>query len=93
MFSNMRCQKSHSRLFWHYIISFTKFQMPVVIMQRTIPQTVGSKNAIMLHFQLPVSFLIVIKVVLQGKCNSVNSMTFIAVSKVQPFCTKIFPIS
>jgi len=37
------------------------------------------------HFQLEVSFFIVIKVVLHGKCNNENIITLIAVSRDQPF--------
>ena len=61
--------------------------------QRTIPQTVGIRKPIAVHFQLPVSFFIVSNVVAQGKWNTVNSITLIAVSIVQPFCLKISPIA
>ena len=58
-------------------------------MHITIPITVGIKNAIAVHFQLFVSFLIVRSVVAQGKCKSEKSITFIAVIIVQPFADKI----
>ena len=65
--------------------------MQFVNIQITIPQTVGIKNEIIVHFMLPVSFFIVINVVLHGKCNTVNIITLIAVKIVQPFCLKISP--
>ena len=58
-----------------------------------IPQTVGSKKLIKLHFQLPVSFFIVNNVVAQGKCKTVNNITFIALNIVHPFCLNISPIT
>ena len=76
-------------IFLLYIFQVTKFHTPVVIVQNTIPHTVGSKNANPTHFQLPVSFFIVSNVVVHGKCNKVNIITFIAVSNVHPFCIKI----
>ena len=54
-------------------------------MHKTIPQTVGIAKEISVHFKLAVSFFIVIKVVVQGKCMQVKIITFIAVSKVHPF--------
>ena len=62
--------------------------MPVVAIQRTMPQNVGIKKLSIVHFRLPVSFFIVIKVVAQGKCKQVKIITFIAVQIVQPFCIK-----
>lgn len=50
-------------------------------------------NASKAHFMLPLSFFILIKVVPQGKCRSVNIITLIPVRIVHPFCFKIFPIS
>ena len=67
-------------------------KIAVVNMHNTIPQIVGIKNAITVHFKLPVSFFIVNNVVIHGKWNTVNSITFIAVSKVHPFCLSISPI-
>ena len=61
-------------------------------MQITIPQSVGKTNAIKAHLILPVSFFIVINVVLQGKCNKTKIIVLIAVSMVQPFAFKISPI-
>lgn len=61
-------------------------------MQTKIPQIKGIANPKTAHFQLPDSFLIVIKVVLHGKCNSEKIITLIAVKIVQPFATKISPI-
>ena len=58
-------------------------------MQIIIPQSVGKINAIKAHLILPVSFFIVIKVVLQGKCNKTKIIVLIAVSMVQPFAFKI----
>lgn len=58
-----------------------------------MPKIVGIINAITDHFKLPVSFFIVINVVLQGKCNSENSITFIAVRTFQPFSLRISPIA
>ncbi len=47
--------------------------MNVVNIQTIIPQTVGNAKDKAAHFHLPVSFFIVNKVVLQGKCNKVKS--------------------
>ena len=66
--------------------------MRVVKKQIIIPQIVGIANAKTVHFKLPVSFFMLIKVVLQGKCIRLNSITFIAVSKVQPFDISILDI-
>lgn len=68
------------------------FHKSVVIMQTAIPHKVGIAKEANVHFQLPVSFFIVRRVVLQGKCKSVNSITLTAVSIVQPFCSRIFEI-
>lgn len=53
-----------------------------------IPATVGITKAKMVHFRLPVSFLIVKHVVPQGKCIKENIITQIAVVAVQPFANK-----
>ena len=53
-------------------------------MQAIIPKNVGIKNASAVHFRLPDSFFIVIRVVEQGKCIKQKSITFIAVKMVQP---------
>ena len=58
-------------------------------MHITIPITVGIKNEAAVHFQLLVSFLIVRSVVVHGKCKSEKSITFIAVTIVQPFADKM----
>lgn len=58
-------------------------------MQVIIPQIVGIANAKRVHFQLPVSFFILIKVVEQGKCINENSIIFIAVRIVQPLFISI----
>ena len=60
--------------------------------QTKIPQTVGNKKLIAVHFKLPVSFFIVRRVVVHGKCKHVKIITFIAVSMVQPLFSKISPI-
>ena len=62
-------------------------------MQIIIPQTVGSAKASKVHFVLPLSFFILISVVLHGKCKSVNIITLIPVSNVHPFCFKTSPIA
>ena len=59
--------------------------------QSIIPQIVGRIKEITDHLKLPVSFLMVIKVVLQGKCKSENSITLIAVRIVHPFAFNISP--
>lgn len=41
------------------------------------------------HLKLPVSFLMVNKVVPQGKCNRENNMVAMAVSQVQPLLINI----
>lgn len=89
LFLSFTVQKSIS--FFSLVYTNT-FHTKVIHIQITIPQTVGSKNDKIAHFQLPVSFFIVRSVVLQGKCNNVKIITLIAVSKVQPFSTNIFPI-
>ncbi len=61
-------------------------------MQVIIPKNVGIKNASAVHFRLPDSFLIVIRVVEQGKCIKQKSITFIAVKMVQPLLIKILEI-
>ena len=58
-----------------------------------MPHIVGIKNEIVVHFRLPVSFFMVISVVIHGKWNTVNIITFIAVSNVHPFCFNISPIT
>ena len=68
-------------------------KIAVVNIHNAIPQIVGIKNAIAVHFKLPVSFFIVNNVVIHGKWNIVNIITFIAVSNVHPFCLKISPIT
>lgn len=62
-------------------------------MQIKIPHTVGSIKLRKVHLLLPVSFFIERRVVVQGKCNTVNIITLIAVRRVQPFATKISPIA
>ena len=52
--------------------------------QRVIPHAVGRKKARAVHFQLPVSFLMVKQVVPQGKCIREKIMTHRAVTQVQP---------
>ena len=59
-------------------------------MQVIIPKNVGIKNASAVHFRLPDSFLIVIRVVEQGKCDNENIIKQIAVIIVQPLLTKTF---
>lgn len=62
-------------------------------MQIIIPQKVGIAKDMNIHFKLEVSFFIVIKVVVHGKCKHVKIITLIAVSKFQPFCINIWAIS
>ena len=57
-----------------------------------MPQSVGKIKLRPTHFQLPVSFFIVSKVVAQGKCKQVKIITLRAVNKVQPLLAKIWPI-
>ena len=54
-----------------------------------MPQSVGKIKLRPTHFQLPVSFFIVSKVVAQGKCKQVKIITLRAVNKVQPLLAKI----
>ena len=58
-------------------------------MQIIIPHKVGKIKLKAVHFHEAVSFFIVSKVVVQGKCKTVKIITFIAVSKFQLFLTKI----
>ena len=44
----------------------------------------GIINAAKVHFELPVSFLMVNNVVEQGQCRRENNITFMAVNAVQP---------
>ena len=53
--------------------------------QKTTPNTVGNSAERSVHFILPVSFFIVIRVVEHGQCISENSITFMAVTMFQPF--------
>ena len=69
------------------------FHKSVVHIHSTIPHTVGIAEAKKAHFHPPDSFFIVSNVVLHGKCNKVNIITLIPVSKVQPFCLNISPIA
>ena len=50
-----------------------------------IPIAVGTAAAIAVHFRLPVSFLIVRRVVEQGQWNSENNTVHAAVIQLQPF--------
>ena len=54
-------------------------------MHRIIPQAVGIAAESNVHFQLPVSFLIVNMVVEQGQCIRENSIMLTAVVHVHPF--------
>lgn len=78
---------------FNIIIYINILKIKVVHIQITIPKTVGKIKDIIVHFQLPVSFFIVNKVVLQGKCSKVKIITLIAVKIVHPFCIRIFPIA
>lgn len=53
------------------------------------PAIVGIKTAAKVHFQLFVSFFIVIQVVEQGQCIRENKSKFTAVIQVHPFWIKI----
>ena len=59
--------------------------MQLVKIHIIIPQIVGKMKPRKVHFQELVSFFIVSKVVVHGKCKIVNIITFIAVIMVQPF--------
>lgn len=61
-------------------------------MQIIMPHKVGKAKLKKVHFQLPVSFFIVNKVVAQGKCKMVNNITFIAVNMFQPCSMRMLPI-
>lgn len=50
-----------------------------------IPESVGTKNEIMVHFVLWVSLRIVSKVVAHGECIKVNSSVLIAVTTSNRF--------
>jgi len=52
--------------------------------QQPIPNSVGRRKAIIVHFMLPLSFFTVISVVEQGQCISENSITHTAVMEVHP---------
>ncbi len=58
-----------------------------------IPQRVGIAMDNNVHFQLPVSFLMVRQVVEQGKCMTVMIIIHIAVVAVHPFCVSRPPNS
>ena len=60
------------------------------IIHTAMPITVGTRNETADHFQLPVSFFIVIIVVEHGQCISENSIMLIAVIQVQPFARSRF---
>ena len=62
----------------------------MVIRQAIIPQKVGITKAKIVHFRLLVSFFMLIRVVLQGKCIKLNNIIFIAVRIVQPLAISIF---
>ena len=53
--------------------------------QSRIPHAVGRTNARRVHRMLPVSRRIVQRVVEQGQCRILNSITQTAVTAVQPF--------
>ena len=53
-----------------------------------MPITVGKRAATAVHFQLPVSFRIVMSVVEQGQCIRQKSMVLTAVIQVHPFAIK-----
>ena len=50
-----------------------------------MPAMVGTKKDTKVHFQLWVSFLMVRRVVAQGKCIRQNNITDTAVSQFQPW--------
>ena len=70
------------------MIHTNSFATLVNRIQAQMPITVGSAAASPVHFQLPVSFLIVSRVVEQGQCISENSIMLMAVIQVQPWSTK-----
>ena len=53
----------------------------------------GSKAAIVVHFQLPVSLKMVYSVVLHGLCIKLKIIRFTAVSRVQPPAVKSIIVS
>ena len=61
--------------------------------QSAAPHTVGIITERSVHFILPVSFFIVIRVVEQGQCISEKSITFTAVTGVQPLATNKLRVS
>jgi hypothetical protein len=63
--------------------------MKLIIKQHITPIAVGNNAEIIIHFTLPVSFLIVSNVVPQGKWNNEKTIVQTAVTKVQPLFTKI----
>ena len=69
------------------MIHTNSFATLVNRIQAQMPITVGSAAASPVHFQLPVSFLIVSRVVEQGQCISEKSMTLTAVTQVHPLAT------
>lgn len=58
------------------------------LMQQTTPREAGSRAANTVHFQLPVSFLMVQSVVEHGQCISEKSMVHRAVVAVHPLAVK-----
>ena len=66
------------------VISFAKFAN---IKHEAMPIIVGTNTETIVHFQLPVSFFIVSRVVEQGQCMREKSMVLMAVSHVQPLFT------
>ena len=53
----------------------------------TIPQTVGTRKDMAVHFRLPDSLRMVRRVVVQGQCIREKSMVLTAVIQVQPLFT------
>src|SRR5690554_6432934 len=64
------------------------FTIIVRTMHRQLPRAVGSRAASRVHLQLPVSLLMVSRVVPQGQWKRAKMMKLRAVSQVQPLAVK-----
>src|SRR5690554_6614913 len=64
------------------------FTIIVRTMHRQMPRAVGSRAASRVHLQLPVSLLMVSRVVPQGQWKRAKMMKLRAVSQVQPLAVK-----
>ena len=79
-------KKRHKMPFFvTYNIFYNILVRQVNSMQQIMPVIVGNIVASAVHFQLPVSFLIVSIVVEHGQCSMENIIVLMAVTHVQPF--------